>query len=127
MPLILPRSNRKTKRPYSQLLYRTRNIVERFFSCIKDFRRVAHSLRQARRELPSLHLAYLVRGCVLIRLYQVELRLTAVTLGTFTAPRRRRRLVEQSAVCPAASISLGIIAGKVVSDQSFLGAFINVP
>lgn len=39
--VIPPRSNRKTKRSYSRVLYRTRNIVERFFSRIKHFRRVA--------------------------------------------------------------------------------------
>ncbi|MEM5389529.1 transposase [Paraburkholderia phymatum] len=36
-----PRSNRKTRRRYSRVLYRTRNIVERFFNRIKHFRRVA--------------------------------------------------------------------------------------
>ncbi|KGW18041.1 IS5 family transposase [Burkholderia pseudomallei] len=39
--VIPPRSNRKTKRRYSRVLYRTRNIVERFFNRIKHFRRVA--------------------------------------------------------------------------------------
>jgi transposase len=39
--VIPPRSNRKTKRRYNRVLYRTRNIVERFFSRIKHFRRVA--------------------------------------------------------------------------------------
>ncbi|WP_175908257.1 IS5 family transposase, partial [Burkholderia seminalis] len=38
--VIPPRSNRKTKRRYSCVLYRTRNIVERFFNRIKHFRRV---------------------------------------------------------------------------------------
>nr|WP_230947496.1 IS5 family transposase [Burkholderia territorii] len=39
--VIPPRSNRTTKRQYSRVLYRTRNIVERFFNRIKHFRRVA--------------------------------------------------------------------------------------
>ena len=39
--VIPPRSNRKTRRRYSRVLHRTRNIVERFFSRIKHFRRVA--------------------------------------------------------------------------------------
>ncbi|WP_260325945.1 IS5 family transposase [Paraburkholderia atlantica] len=39
--VIPPRSNRKTKRRYSRVLYRTRHIVERFFNRIKHFRRVA--------------------------------------------------------------------------------------
>lgn len=41
--VIPPGSNRKTKRHYSRVLYRTRNIVERFFNrikCIKYLRRV---------------------------------------------------------------------------------------
>lgn len=39
--VIPPRSNRKFRRRYSRVLYRTRNIVERFFCRIKHFRRVA--------------------------------------------------------------------------------------
>ncbi len=39
--VIPPRSNRKTKRRYSRALYRTRNLVERFFNSIKQFRRVS--------------------------------------------------------------------------------------
>ncbi|WP_227749484.1 IS5 family transposase [Paraburkholderia atlantica] len=38
--VIPPRSNLKTKRRYSRVLYRTRNIAERFCSRIKHFRRV---------------------------------------------------------------------------------------
>jgi len=39
--VIPPRSNRKTKRRYDRALYRTRNLVERFFNRIKHFRRVS--------------------------------------------------------------------------------------
>lgn len=39
--VILPRSNRTVKRRYSRALYRTRNLVERFFNRIKHFRRVS--------------------------------------------------------------------------------------
>ena len=39
--VIPPRSNRKTKRHYNRVLYRTRNLVERFFNRIKHFRRVS--------------------------------------------------------------------------------------
>lgn len=39
--VIPPRSNRKTKRRYSRTLYRTRNLVERFFNRIEHFRRVS--------------------------------------------------------------------------------------
>jgi len=39
--VVPPRSNRRTKRRYSRTLYRTRNLVERFFNRIKHFRRVS--------------------------------------------------------------------------------------
>jgi transposase len=39
--VIPPRSNRRTKRRYSHTLYRTRNLIERFFNRIKHFRRVS--------------------------------------------------------------------------------------
>jgi transposase len=39
--VIPPRSNRKTKRRYSRALYRTRNLVGRFFGRIKHCRRVS--------------------------------------------------------------------------------------
>jgi len=39
--VIPPRSNRISKRRYSRALYRTRNLVERFFNLIKHFRRVS--------------------------------------------------------------------------------------
>jgi len=39
--VIPPRSNRKTKRRYNRVPYRTRNLVERFFNRIRHFRRVS--------------------------------------------------------------------------------------
>jgi transposase len=39
--VIPPRSNRIKRRRYSRALYRTRNLVERFFNRIKHFRRVS--------------------------------------------------------------------------------------
>jgi transposase len=39
--VISPRSNLKTKRRYSRVLFHTRNIVERLFKRIKHFRRVS--------------------------------------------------------------------------------------
>ena len=40
-PVIPPRSNRKAARPHDKDLYRERNLIERFFSKLKQFRRVA--------------------------------------------------------------------------------------
>ena len=39
--VIPPRSNRKTPYAYDKTLYRERNLVERFFNKLKQFRRVA--------------------------------------------------------------------------------------
>jgi transposase len=39
-PVVPPKSNRKNPRPYSKVLYRMRNQVERLFRRIKQFRRI---------------------------------------------------------------------------------------
>ncbi|MBF0188281.1 MAG: transposase, partial [Magnetococcales bacterium] len=40
-PVIPPRSNRNTPREYDRDWYKDRNLVERFFNRIKQFRRIA--------------------------------------------------------------------------------------
>jgi putative transposase len=40
-PVIPPKRNRLTKRPYDAELYKERNLIERFFNKLKQFRRVA--------------------------------------------------------------------------------------
>jgi transposase len=40
-PVIPPRANRKTQRPYDKALYKQRNRIERCFSKLKHFRRLA--------------------------------------------------------------------------------------
>ena len=40
-PFIPPKRNRTIKRPYDAELYKERNIIERFFNKLKQFRRVA--------------------------------------------------------------------------------------
>lgn len=40
-PVIPPKANRKTQRPYNKALYKQRNQIERCFSKLKQFRRVA--------------------------------------------------------------------------------------
>lgn len=40
-PVIPPRRHRKTQRRYDEALYTERNLVERFFAKLKEFRRVA--------------------------------------------------------------------------------------
>lgn len=39
--MIPPRSNRINPLPYDHLLYRHRNLIERFFNRIKHYRRIA--------------------------------------------------------------------------------------
>ncbi len=39
--VIPPKRNRKDQRPYDLDLYKERNIIERFFNRLKQFRRVA--------------------------------------------------------------------------------------
>lgn len=39
--VIPPRSNRLTPREFDQDRYKARNLVERFFNCLKQFRRLA--------------------------------------------------------------------------------------
>ena len=41
MPKISAKTNRKWKPCFSKVLYRERNLVERFFSRLKHFRRIA--------------------------------------------------------------------------------------
>lgn len=56
--VIPPRSNRKTLRDYDKDIYKERNLVERFFQKIKNFRRIATRYeRLSRNYLSMLHLA----------------------------------------------------------------------
>ncbi len=40
-PNIPPKINRRFKPPFSRVLYRSRNAIERMFGRLKDFRRIA--------------------------------------------------------------------------------------
>ena len=40
-PVIPPRVNRKVQYAYDKVLYRTRNVIERSFGRLKDYRRIA--------------------------------------------------------------------------------------
>ena len=40
-PVIPAKANRKERRPHDKALYRERNLIERFFNKLKQFRRVA--------------------------------------------------------------------------------------
>jgi transposase len=56
-PVIPPKANRKTKRHCDFALYRERNLVERFFQFIKQFRGIATRYEKtARNFLAGLHL-----------------------------------------------------------------------
>ena len=56
--VIPSRSSRKSPRPLDRATYRERNLVERFFGKIKEFRRVATRYdKTARNFLSAVHLA----------------------------------------------------------------------
>ena len=56
-PVIPPKSNRKIKRDCDFALYAERNLIERFFQFIKQFRGIATRYEKtARNFLASLHL-----------------------------------------------------------------------
>ncbi len=57
-PVIPPRRNRKEPRAYDKTLYKERNLVERLFQKLKQFRRVATRYeRLARNYMAMLYLA----------------------------------------------------------------------
>ncbi len=57
-PVIPPKVNRRFKPPFSRVLYRTRNAIERMFGRLKDFRRVATRYdKLATNFLAAIHLA----------------------------------------------------------------------
>ena len=57
-PVIPPRSNRINPRSFDRHLYKSRNLIERFFSRIKQFRRIATRYdKLAKSFLSFVHLA----------------------------------------------------------------------
>ena len=57
-PNIPPKVNRRFKPPFSRVLYRGRNAIERMFGRLKDFRRIATRYdRLAVNFLAAVHLA----------------------------------------------------------------------
>lgn len=61
-PIIPPRSNRKRPRPYDRHRYQARNLIERGFNRLKQFRRVA-----TRYEKLAAHFAAMVTcACIML-------------------------------------------------------------
>lgn len=57
VPVIPPRRNRKELREYDRELYKERNLVERLFQKLKNFRRIATRYERLKRNYQSmLHL-----------------------------------------------------------------------
>jgi transposase len=57
-PVIPPRSNRKTPRPYDTDLYQARHLIENFFAKLKQFRAIATRYdKRARNFLAAIYLA----------------------------------------------------------------------
>lgn len=60
--VIPPRSNRKSPRDYDRHRYKARNLVERFFNPLKQFRRIA-----TRYEKLAAHFtAMVICGCIML-------------------------------------------------------------
>jgi len=58
VPVIRPRKNRLEDRPYDEDLYKLRNVIERFFHRLKQYRRVATRYdKYARRYLGFVYFA----------------------------------------------------------------------
>jgi transposase len=53
-PVIPPKANRKVSRPYDQTLYKQCNRIERCFSKLKHFRRIATRFEKNKRNFQSL-------------------------------------------------------------------------
>jgi transposase len=53
-PIIPPKANRKIQRPYNKTLYKQRNRIERCFSKLKHFRRIATRFEKNKRHFHSL-------------------------------------------------------------------------
>ncbi len=66
--VIPPRRNRKARRRYSKALYRGRNVVERFWSKVKQYRRVATRYDK----LDTSYLAFLHLASVIVVLKHPE-------------------------------------------------------
>jgi transposase len=58
IPVIPPKSNRKTQRPYDKELYKARHLIENFFCKLKQYRAIATRYdKTARNFLAGIHLA----------------------------------------------------------------------
>jgi transposase len=53
-PVIPPRANRKIQRPYDKTQYRQRHRIERCFSQLKHFRRIATRFEKSKRNFQAL-------------------------------------------------------------------------
>jgi len=60
--VISPRRNRKVQREYAQKLYKKRNLVERLFQKLKQFRRIAARYEKLKRNYQSM--LYLVSSMI---------------------------------------------------------------
>jgi transposase len=68
-PNIQPKSSRRWKPCFSKRLYRERNLIERFFSKLKHFRRVATRYDKLAANFPAMvQLAQSGCGCALMNL-----------------------------------------------------------
>jgi len=53
-PVIPPKSNRKLQRQYDKIIYKERNVIERLFGRLKQFRKLATRFEKIKRNFESL-------------------------------------------------------------------------
>jgi transposase len=63
--VIPPKRNRKVQRDYDKGLYRERNLVERLFNKLKNFRRVA--TRYEKLDMTFLSFAFVSASCIWLK------------------------------------------------------------
>ena len=54
IPVIPPRSNRLVKRDYDKVIYKERNLIERLFNRLKQFRKIATRFEKAQINFEAL-------------------------------------------------------------------------
>ena len=54
IPVIPPRSNRLIQRAYDKILYKDRNLIERLFNRLKQFRKIATRFEKHKRNFEAL-------------------------------------------------------------------------
>ena len=145
-PVIPPKRNRKSPRPYDKDLYKARHLIENFFSKLKQFRAIATRYDKTRVNfLAAIHLAasshlaqlrtgpsgakrWLGQGALGLR---AEIPVRSIRRAR-DAPARRARLAvrigheDRQLVTPAIAALLGLAALRLDEQDHFGGGRVAV-